>query len=156
MSKRKNNSQHYFRGLVTIVTLLCLVCGTISVVQGCCKIAKTGVQLIVLHDDASFYNEQSRKTDEMTDDYNEGDAVRQKLYHSEDTIVRVFSNLPTILKFMVWVLSIIAIPGVPVLVLLYILQRIEGIRRRQRRQRERQKRSTSGTCNMSAKEDRFA
>lgn len=129
----RNNNFFMKNILVTIVTLLCLVVGTVTVVQQSCKIVKVGANLMVLNDNASFYNESSRKTDEMTEEYLRNQAEREKFYQSEDTVTRVFSNLPTFTKLLVWILALAAIPFVPIIVFFHILRKIYVMRRRMQR-----------------------
>jgi len=100
---------------------------------------------MVLYDNAAFYNEAPRKTDGMTEQYLANQAEREKFYQSEDTVIRVFSNLPTLVKLLVWFLAIAAIPGVPFLVFIYVARQAYLIKKkmeRKRRQIEQAKRQT--------------
>ncbi len=125
--------------IVTIVTLLCLVAGAFSVMQNCVKIVKTGFELMILQDNAQFYNEQELKTDNMTEDYDQNDAKRQSIYNSEDIVIRVFSNLPILIKIAVWLLAIVGIPFTPFAVILYLVRRINIITRENKARRRMQK-----------------
>lgn len=133
--------------LVTIVTLLCLVVGTVTVVQQSCKIVKVGANLMVLHDNANSYNKSEKKTDKMTEEFIVNQIKREKFYQSEDTVTRVYSNLPTVTKLLVWILALAAIPFVPIIVFFHIVGRIYVIRRRMQRAKRKtrsqpQKRNT--------------
>lgn len=148
MSNQKTNSNHSILNLlVTIVTLLCLVAGTVTVERQCLKIFETGIELMLIRSDATRYNASYRKTDEMTAEFESNDYERQLIYNSDDTVIRVFSNLPTILKLLVWLVAMAAIICVPFLVLLYILKRIYAIKKRYER---RKKAKTNGIFSKGA------
>ncbi len=123
------------RTLITIVTLLCLLLGTCTVVRESWKIVKTGVMLIELNNNATDYNEAQIKTNQMTEEYLENQAEREKFYQSEDTVIRVYSNFPTIVKLLVLLLAIYAIPGVPFMVLLYVVREVYATRKRSKRRK---------------------
>lgn len=141
--------------IVTIVALACLVLGTFSAVQECCKIAMTGAKLIVLNDNARFYNEQPRKTDDMTAEYNANEAKRQAIYNSEDTVIRVFSNLPTLTKLLAWILAIVAIPGIPCAVILHIVRRVNAIIQRRKTRRRKMQSNEARNLSKSSRERRI-
>lgn len=135
MSKHKTTTRTNFltfNVLVTIVTLFCLMMGAFFITQQSCKIIETGYQLITLSEKAQYYNESINKTDEMTKEYLKNDEERQAIYNSEDTVIRVFSNLPTLFKAIVLLLAILAIPVVIVIVLLYVAERVNTIKRKTR------------------------
>lgn len=106
--------------IATTVALLYLITGTVLLVRECCKIAKVGADLIAIGISVSDYNESTRKTDSMTDEYKENDAYRQAYYHSEDTVIRTFSNLPSLIKGFIWLLAIVSIVAAPAVALLVI------------------------------------
>ena len=93
--------------MVKILTILTLIIGTVNVLAVNAEIIKTSVDLLTLKDNAMFYNEQYRKTDAMTEEYRANNAERQKIYNSEDVVVRVFSNQNAIVKMgiLVWALA---------------------------------------------------
>lgn len=135
MSKHKTTTRTNFltfNVLVTIVTLFCLMMGAFFITQQSCKIIETGYQLITLSEKAQYYNESINKTDEMTKEYLKNNEERQAIYNSEDTVIRVFSNLPTLFKAIVLLLAILAIPVVIVIVLLYVAERVNTIKRKTR------------------------
>lgn len=135
MSKHKTTTRTNFltfNVLVTIVTLFCLMMGAFFITQQSCKIIETGYQLITLSEKAQYYNESINKTDEMTKEYLKNDEERQAIYNSEDTVIRAFSNLPTLFKAIVLLLAILAIPVVIVIVLLYVAERVNTIKRKTR------------------------
>ena len=68
----------------------------------------------------------------MTKEYLKNDEERQAIYNSEDTVIRAFSNLPTLFKAIVLLLAILAIPVVIVIVLLYVAERVNTIKRKTR------------------------
>lgn len=128
------------RNIVRLLAVLLIVIGSIYTVQVCNKVVVTGLQLIVLRDNASYYNEQYFKTDEMTEAYNQNHAKRQELYNSEDSIVRGYSNLGSITKALAWIAAVMMYPGI-CLVWLYIIMnvifKLERTFKRRRRQRQR-------------------
>jgi len=93
--------------LVKTLTILTLIIGTATILQANAEIIRTAGQLLILHDNAAYYNEQPRKTDEMTKKYLENNAERQKIYNSEDVVIRVYSNQHAALKIiiLVWALA---------------------------------------------------
>lgn len=95
---------------ITIVTLLVFIFGTISLIQMSNKIVVTSCNLIILRDNASFYNEQAQKTDKMTENYIQNDEKRQEIYNSQDNIIRWFSNQNTMMKIVILFLSIMLYP----------------------------------------------
>lgn len=108
------------RTLARLLTILILVVGTIGTFKICSTVIRTGASLIVLRDNASYYNEQYRKTDEMTDAYNRNHEERQKFYNSEDPIIRGYSNSGTFAKILYLFLAIAMFPGLA-LVWVYII-----------------------------------
>lgn len=142
ISNRKSTFS-IFNALVTIVTLLCLIFGTCLVVHESCKIVQTGVHLMILNDNAQYYNDNVRKTDGMTEEYLENNEMRQEIYNSEDAVIRVFSNLPTLIKLFVWILAIIAVPFVPFVLLVNIVRQIFRIKRRCKQRRRRTRREVN-------------
>ncbi len=126
------------RTLAMLLTILILVVGTISTFQICSTVIRTGASLIVLRDNASYYNEQSRKTDEMTDAYNRNHEERQKFYNSEDPIIRGYSNSGTFAKILYLFLAIAMFPGLA-LVWIYVIFNVywELERKLKRRKRAR-------------------
>lgn len=126
MSKKKADKLEtiIIRTTVTIVTLLCILLGTGMIEKACWKAVATGTNLMILNYEVRSYNEQLYKTDAMTDKYNEITEKRNTFYQSEDTVIRVFSNLPTIPKLGVWLLSMFFLMIVPVAAILGIIKEI--------------------------------
>mgnify|MGYP007080864088 FL=1 len=97
---------------VKILTFIVLFCGTIAVFNTSNKILKTSWELFKISDNINYYNEQSYKTDNMTDAVMEQFNERsERFYHSNDSTVRWFSNLNTVLKFLVVIVMIFAQPA---------------------------------------------
>lgn len=95
------------RRIVTIVTLLVLMVGSINVLEITNKIVKTSVELITISDNISFYNDTARKTDSMTKQIEDMMEHREKnFYQSEDWTVRTFSNMFVLIKIVVLVTSL--------------------------------------------------
>lgn len=138
------------RTLVRLLTILILVVGTISTFQICSTVIRTGASLIVLRDNASYYNEQYRKTDEMTDAYNRNHEERQKFYNSEDPIIRGYSNSGTFAKILYLFLAIAMFPGI-VLVWLYVIVNIYWELKRELKQRKLKQRKRARKSNNQRK-----
>lgn len=107
------------RALVVLMTFVAMVLGTGVILQTSSKIIKTSVQLIGYHDNAAFYNEQARKTDEMTEEYLENDRLRKEIYNSEDDVIRIFSNQNFVVKTFI---LFVALGMYPVMLLVWVTQ----------------------------------
>ena len=124
------------RIMVKILTILTLVIGTVTILQTNAKIIKTSGKLLVLHDNAAYYNEQYRNTDEMTEEYLADNAERQKIYNSEDTVVRVFSDSPTIIKMVVLVLALASFLLIPYMWFTLIIRELKRLAYKSRKSRK--------------------
>lgn len=109
--------------LARLLTVLVLIVGTFGTLEVCGKVVETGANLIVLNDNASYYNEQYFKTDEMTRAYERNQAKRMELYNSEDPIIRGYSNMWALPKLLCFFLAIAMYPGV-CLVWIYVILNI--------------------------------
>lgn len=109
----------FMRAMIMILTFLALVFGTIEIARMSNKIIGTSAKLVILNDNAQFYNEQPRKTNAMTESYLENDALRQEIYNSEDDLVRIFSNQHALVKA---VILLLALAMYPLLLLVWIRQ----------------------------------
>lgn len=123
--------------LARLLTVLVLIVGTIGTLELSGKIVETGLSLAVLNDNASYYNQQYRKTDEMTRAYEQNQEQRMEFYNSEDPIIRGYSNMWTLPKIICLFLAIAMYPGVG-LVWLYVILNIffkleKKLKRRKRR-----------------------
>lgn len=127
--------------LVKILTILLLVIGTTAVFQTSAKIVKTSVKMIVLRDNASYYNEQYRKTDAMTQEYLQNNEERQKIYNSEDIVVRIFSNQHILVKI---VILLCALALFPLIIYMWIVLIVTEIARFMYRSRKKHNRRKSG------------
>ena len=128
--------------LARLLTVLLLVMGTVATLGTSAKVISTGANLMVLRDNASYYNEQHRKTDEMTEEYNRNQEEREKFYKSEDPVIRGFSNLGTLTKLLCFFLALAIWPGV-VLAWLYVLLNIYW--RLERKLKRRKRKRSSGS-----------
>lgn len=125
---RKNEQREaaIIRITVTIVTLLFVLLGVVKAEQICYKIAKTGASLMVLNNNAQFYNEQEQKTDAMTENFTAEKKERnEKFYQSEDLLIRVYSNLPALMKLAIWFLSLLLMLLIPFAAVFITLREIE-------------------------------
>lgn len=139
MSKKKADRLEtiIIRNTVTIVTLLFMVIGATVIGRTCWKVASAGTTLAIINCNAQSYNEQTYKTDEMTDSYNEASDIRSALYQSEDTVVRVFTNLPTLPKLCVWLLSLSVLIIILLITILGIVKEINTERYFWKKKKER-------------------
>ena len=120
---RKNEQREaaIIRITVTIVTLLFVLLGVVKAEQICYKIAKTGASLMVLNNNA-----QEQKTDAMTENFTAEKKERnEKFYQSEDLLIRVYSNLPAMVKLTIWFLSLLLMLLIPFAAVFITLREIE-------------------------------
>ena len=125
---RKNEQREaaIIRITVTIVTLLFVLLGVVKAEQICYKISTTGASLMVLNNNAQFYNEQEQKTDAMTENFTAEKKERnEKFYQSEDLLIRVYSNLPALMKLAIWFLSLLLMLLIPFAAVFITLREIE-------------------------------
>lgn len=101
--------------VINILIVLIFVAGSSTITHTCAKVVDTAVSLIILNDNAQFYNEQPRKTDSMTEDYIENNKLRQEFYNSEDTVIRVYSNMNILLKLFFLFVAVVLLFAIPLL-----------------------------------------
>lgn len=124
------------RKIVRLLTILVLIVGTIGTLDASRKIVTAGVQLIVLRDNASYFNESSIITDGITEAYNENNEMRQEIYQSDDNLVRAFSNMNAFVKLIVFCIAILMFPGI-VLMWIYVIYSIYLNWKRRKRKKSR-------------------
>lgn len=117
MSKTK---RYAINILVLLMLILTMASGTKTLLSTNYKIVSTASSLIVLHDNAQFYNEQYRKTDAMTEEYLKNQAERENFYQSEDSVIRFFSNQHTLVKVLILVLVVVTTLSTPVMWLFFL------------------------------------
>ena len=98
---------------VKILTILTLLFGTVSLLQTDFTIAKTAAKIWVLHDNMSFYNEQSIKTNQMTKDYERDKERKEEIRNSENPVERIFANQNFVGKFVLLVFAVGSIVLIP-------------------------------------------
>ena len=87
--------RRFILNVMVILGLIVYICNSV-------KIYKTALELFVLNDNIRYYQEQSIKTDSMTNEVQKDIEIRENnFYHSEDSVVRWFSNLYGPLKLVV-------------------------------------------------------
>lgn len=123
--------------VVNILTVLSIFIGSILLVETNVKIVRTAGELMTINADQQYYNESTRKTDEMTAQYEERDAERKSFYNSDDIVIRVFSNQNAPLKIVILLVSLLMIPAIPLMWVYHILRNITRIKKRAARARER-------------------
>lgn len=96
--------KYFLAVLTTLLTAIIIGTGTVGLYAQMGRITLTGVQLMVLNDNVRFYNGQSRKTDAMTNAIAQDFQAREAIYNSDDNVIRIYANLPGIVKFLVWIL----------------------------------------------------
>ena len=67
LKRKVQNMQKILRAIIALMTFVALLLGTGVIITASNKIIGTSAKLIALHDNASFYNEQVIKTDDMTE-----------------------------------------------------------------------------------------
>ena len=98
------------RTLSKILTLLMLVLGTITIIESCNKIVGTTFELLVLRDNALYYNSLPIKSEKLNEEYDKNDTKRKEIYNSEDTLIRTFSNQNALVKVCICVIAILTYP----------------------------------------------
>ena len=121
MTNTNTNTNNTKRKIVIriaiIIALLMTIVGFITVEKTFVKITCTTVALATVHDNIKLANDQQH-----WDLAKEQMAIREKdFYESEDTVVRVFSNSPSPVKFVIAIISLIGIFLVPALLVLGII-----------------------------------
>ncbi len=101
------------QGILKIFIICSLLMGIVLLETIALKVLKTAGDLAILNDNARFYNEQSVKTDRMTREFLKNEAERQKIYNSDDSVVRLYSNSHAIIKFMVLIVAGMVVVVVP-------------------------------------------
>lgn len=119
LKRKVQNMQKILRAIIALMTFVALLLGTGVIITASNKIIGTSAKLIALHDNASFYNEQVIKTDDMTEGYLENHNERLEIYNSEDVVVRTFSNQNFIVKTAI---LFVALAMYPVMLLVWIFQ----------------------------------
>ena len=74
---------------------------------------KNGRKIWVLHDNMSFYNEQSIKTNQMTKDYERDKERKEEIRNSENPVERIFANQNFVGKFVLLVFAVGSIVLIP-------------------------------------------
>lgn len=128
-----------------IENLILLTLVVVSIVVLCisAKITFLGIDMYILRDNAVFYNESEYKTDEGQVTYTENDAKRQAIYHSDDALVRGFSNMSFTAKAVGWLMAVALFLGIPGMWIYFIVGVIKatGTRRYRRRRTTRSRRA---------------
>ena len=121
------------RTLINILTLVIMLFGMVSIFNMSGKVLNTAWNLAFLNDNIQFYNEATRKTDEMTQDVMEDIEERDNnFYHSDDIIVRGYSNLNIVLKIAVILVAILSYPLTAFIVALQLIKTIRvALKRKQ-------------------------
>ncbi len=117
----------------TIVAILVLIVGNFVIPKECQKITKTCANLIVLNDNIQFYNDSPVKTDAMTAEAKYWMSERQKIYDSQDSVIRTYSRQNALFKGVAGIIAFLAIPAVVILDLVYayelLIKALKGIER---------------------------
>lgn len=128
-----------------IENLILLTLVVVSIVVLCisAKITFLGIDMYILRDNAVFYNESEYKTDEGQVTYTENDAKRQAIYHSDDALVRGFSNMSFTAKAVGWLMAVALFLGIPGMWIYFIVGVIKatGTRSYRRRRTTRSRRA---------------
>ncbi len=101
------------RKLLKFSVFFSLIGGIVFLETVSCIILKTSMDLLFFMYDAQQYNAQALKTDEMTERFVETQQERQKIYNSDNVIVRVYSNANILVKLAVLALALVCGLGLP-------------------------------------------
>lgn len=101
------------RMVMKIFVICSVVVGVVVLEVASWKVFKTAVNLSALNSNARFYNEQSIKTDEMSEEYQANQKERQKFYNSDDVLVRFYSNSNVVAKIALWLATVLFLAAVP-------------------------------------------
>lgn len=138
MQKNNKRKVDIFKLGINILIVLIFVAGSLAITHISSKVIDTAFDLMILNDNAQFYNEQLCKTDAMTEEYRENNKLRQAIYNSEDTIVRVYSNMNVLLKLFFLFVAVALLLAVPLLWIYCIFVMVyRFLYRRQTRTRRR-------------------
>lgn len=100
------------------------------------KIISTAVNMTVLNDNIQFYNEQYRKTNEMTEEVQKDFEARNEYYNSQDPMVHWFANLNSLLKLLVFVVALASYPMFLYMWVVLIAERVRRVKARKQRSRK--------------------
>ena len=129
---------YYFAKTLAILSLLIM---TLTTLFYCApKVISTAAKMAVLNDNIQYYNEQYRKTDEMTEEVQKYFDARNEYYNSQDTLVHWFANLNSLFKMLVSVVAIASYPMFLYMWTVLIATRVRRMRRAKvREQQQRRK-----------------
>ena len=93
--------RRFVLNVMVILGLIVYICNSV-------KIYKTALELFVLNDNIRYYEEQSIKTDSMTIEAQKDIEIRENdFYHSQDRVIRYFSNLYGFFKILVLAIDVV-------------------------------------------------
>ena len=93
--------RRFVLNVMVILGLIVFICNSV-------KIHKAAWELFVLNANIRYYQEQSIKTNEMTEDAKKDIEIRENdFYNSNDPVIRWFSNLFGPLKLVVLVVDLV-------------------------------------------------
>lgn len=129
---------YYFAKTLAILSLLIMT--LITLFYCAPKVISTAAKMAVLNDNIQYYNEQYRKTDEMTEGVQKYFDARNEYYNSQDTLVHWFANLNSLFKMLVSVAAIASYPMFLYMWTVLIATRVRRMRRAKvREQQQRRK-----------------
>lgn len=93
--------RRFVLNVMVILGLIVYICNSV-------KIYKTALELFVLNDNIRYYQEQSIKTDSMTNEAQKDIEIRENdFYNSNDPVIRWFSNLYGLIKLVVLAIDVV-------------------------------------------------
>ena len=93
--------KRFVLNVMVILGLIVYICNSV-------KIYKTAWELFVLNDNIRYYQEQSIITNEMTIEAQKDIEIRENdFYHSQDRVIRYFSNLYGFFKILVLAIDVV-------------------------------------------------
>lgn len=108
-----------------ILIIICVLVGAVRIEAASLSIVSTALNLVILNDNARLYNEQSKKTDEMTAEWHKNQEERQQYYNSSNFWIRTYSRSPVLIKWGGFFIAILLIFSIPIAIIAMFVCRYE-------------------------------
>lgn len=131
--------KHY--NFAKILAFFILIVGTLTCLKVANKIVATSIDLYVARDNISFYNDQHRKTNEMTMEVRKDFEARNEIYNSEDPLVSWYSTRNILVKIPILITAISYYFAIGYMWSRLMLERIRKISRKRAKTYNKRKRA---------------
>lgn len=108
-----------------ILIIICVLVGAVRIEAASLTVVSTALNLVILNDNARLYNEQSKKTDEMTAEWHKNQEERQQYYNSSNFWIRTYSRSPVLIKWGGFFIAILLIFSIPIAIIAMFVCRYE-------------------------------